>query len=84
MLAIVIVCDFLFGRGIEGKGPWKDAVLRHKTRLNAELVRMKIMYKVTKKEDLVQFTQSFILKKLIAQSTYSALCPHQSFEVHGA
>jgi putative methyltransferase len=42
-LALVLVHDVLFARGIQaGDGPLKQAVLRHKTRLSSELQRIKI------------------------------------------
>jgi putative methyltransferase len=41
--ALVLVHDFLFSKGIEaGDGPVKQAILRHKTRLRSELVKIKI------------------------------------------
>lgn len=42
-LALVLVHDLLLTNGIQaGDGPVKQAVLRHKTRLNSELQRIKI------------------------------------------
>ena len=42
-LALVLVHDMLFTRGIQaGDGPLKQAVLRHRTRLHSELQRIKI------------------------------------------
>lgn len=42
-LALVLVHDLLLANGIQaGDGPVKQAVLRHKTRLNSELQRIKI------------------------------------------
>lgn len=42
-LSLVLVHDLLFARGIQaGDGPIKQAVLRHKARLNAELQKVKI------------------------------------------
>lgn len=42
-LALVLVHDLLFARGIQaGDGSVKQAVLRHKTRLRSELQRIKI------------------------------------------
>nr|GAT60990.1 predicted protein [Mycena chlorophos] len=41
-LALVLVHDLLLGKGIQaGDGPLKQAVLRHKTRLNGELQKLK-------------------------------------------
>lgn len=54
-LALVLVHDILFCRGIQaGDGPIKQAVLRHKTRLYAELQKLKIKRGVKSNEDLVQ------------------------------
>lgn len=42
-LALLLVHDLLFAKGIQaGDGPIKQAVLRHKTRLHAELTKIKI------------------------------------------
>lgn len=52
-LALLIVHDLLLARGIQaGDGPIKQAVLRHKTRLQSELVRLKIARSVKSNEDL--------------------------------
>jgi 25S rRNA (cytosine2278-C5)-methyltransferase len=52
-LALLLVHDFLFGGGIQaGDGPIKQAVKRHKTRLQAELVRLKVANGVTQNEEL--------------------------------
>ncbi|KAH8118130.1 S-adenosyl-L-methionine-dependent methyltransferase [Phellopilus nigrolimitatus] len=42
-LALLLVHDLLFSKGIQaGDGPIKQAILRHKTRLHAELTKIKI------------------------------------------
>ena len=42
-LALVLVHDLLLAKGIQaGDGPIKQAVLRHRTRLNSEFQRAKI------------------------------------------
>lgn len=52
-LALLLVHDLLLGGGIQaGDGPIKQAVKRHKTRLQAELVRLKISKGVSRNEDL--------------------------------
>jgi len=52
-LTLLLVHDFLFSKGIQaGDGPIKQAVKRHKARLQAELVRLKIAKGATKNEDL--------------------------------
>lgn len=54
-LALVLVHDILFCSGIQaGDGPIKQAVLRHKTRLCAELQKLKIKRGVKSNEDLAQ------------------------------
>jgi putative methyltransferase len=45
--------ELLFGNGISGNFLQKKLILQHKTRLNAELVKLKIKRKVKKNEDLV-------------------------------
>ena len=42
-LSLLLVHDLLFSRGIQaGDGPIKQAILRHKTRLHAELTKLKV------------------------------------------
>ncbi|KAJ3567885.1 hypothetical protein NP233_g6070 [Leucocoprinus birnbaumii] len=54
-LALVLVHDLLLAKGIQaGDGPIKQAVLRHKTRLNAEFTKLKIKRKATSNLDLAQ------------------------------
>jgi 25S rRNA (cytosine2278-C5)-methyltransferase len=54
-LTILLVHDLLFSRGIQaGDGPIKQAILKHKTRLNAELVKVQIKRGVANKKDLAQ------------------------------
>lgn len=54
-LALLLVHDLLFSRGIQaGNGPIKQAVLRHKTRLNGELQKLKIKRGVKDVKDLAQ------------------------------
>ncbi|KAL0954648.1 hypothetical protein HGRIS_003600 [Hohenbuehelia grisea] len=54
-LALVLVHDVLLSKGIQaGSGPVKEAILRHKTRLNAELQKLKIKKGVQRNEDLAQ------------------------------
>ncbi|KAJ8102307.1 S-adenosyl-L-methionine-dependent methyltransferase [Lipomyces tetrasporus] len=56
-LAIVLVHDFLISKtGITaGKGPLKDAILRHKTRLKGEFTKVKIKRGI---RDLAEFNSS--------------------------
>jgi 25S rRNA (cytosine2278-C5)-methyltransferase len=54
-LGLLLVHDLLFSNGIQaGEGPIKNAILRHKTRLNAELQRQKIKRGVTSNAALAQ------------------------------
>lgn len=54
-LALLLVHDLLLSKGIQaGDGPIKQAVLRHKTRLHAELTKLKIKRGVRAIEELVQ------------------------------
>jgi putative methyltransferase len=50
-LAILLVHDLLFGKLISS--PYKQKILLHKTRLNAELIKIKIKMKVKNNEDLI-------------------------------
>ncbi len=52
-LALVLVHDMLLARGIQaGDGPIKQAVLRHKARLNGELQKLKIKRGYTSNDQL--------------------------------
>ncbi|KIY71686.1 S-adenosyl-L-methionine-dependent methyltransferase [Cylindrobasidium torrendii FP15055 ss-10] len=52
-LALLLVHDMLLAKGIQaGDGPIKQAVLRHKTRLNGELQKLKIKKGVAHTRDL--------------------------------
>jgi hypothetical protein len=54
-LGLLLIHDLLFSNGIQaGEGPIKNAILRHKTRLNAELQRQKIKRGVTSNAALAQ------------------------------
>lgn len=56
-LALVLVHDLLFSKGIQaGDGPIKQAIMRHKTRLHAELTKLKIKRDVRSTEELAQET----------------------------
>ncbi|KAJ7593543.1 S-adenosyl-L-methionine-dependent methyltransferase [Mycena floridula] len=56
-LILLLVHDLLFSKnGIQaGDGPIKQAVLRHKTRLNSELVKQKVKRGAKSNKDLAQF-----------------------------
>lgn len=54
-LALVLVHDLLLSGGIQaGDGPIKQAILRHKTRMNGELQKIKIKRGVKSNTDLAQ------------------------------
>ncbi|KAI5897760.1 S-adenosyl-L-methionine-dependent methyltransferase [Schizophyllum commune H4-8] len=54
-LALVLVHDLLLAKGIQaGDGPVKQAVLRHKTRLQGQWTKMKIKRGAKNNEDLAQ------------------------------
>jgi len=54
-LALVLVHDTLLANGIQaGDGPIKQAILRHKTRLNSELQRIKVRRGVKSDLELAQ------------------------------
>lgn len=50
----LLVYDLVFSKGRiqSGKHPIKDEILKHKTRLHSEFIKMKLKYKVTAIEDL--------------------------------
>ncbi|KAM8976502.1 28S rRNA (cytosine-C(5))-methyltransferase [Pelodytes ibericus] len=52
-LAKLVVYDLLFGKGIQCGGRLKAVVLAHRTRLRAELARLKVRKKVSSNKDLV-------------------------------
>ncbi|XP_053313205.1 28S rRNA (cytosine-C(5))-methyltransferase [Spea bombifrons] len=52
-LAKVVVYDLLFGKGVQCGGRLKAVVLAHRTRLRAELARLKVKKKVSSDKDLV-------------------------------
>ena len=54
-LVLVLVHDLLLSGGIQaGEGPIKQAILRHKTRLNSEFTRIKIKHGVKSTTELAQ------------------------------
>ncbi|XP_067382144.1 probable 28S rRNA (cytosine-C(5))-methyltransferase isoform X1 [Channa argus] len=52
-LAKVLVYDLLMGQGIKCGGSWKAMMMKHRSRLQAELARIKIKQKVSRNEDLL-------------------------------
>ncbi|PVG04355.1 S-adenosyl-L-methionine-dependent methyltransferase [Serendipita vermifera] len=58
-LVLLLVHDLLLAKGIQaGDGPIKQAIMKHKTRLNAEFVKVKVKKGAMKVADLVQTTAS--------------------------
>jgi putative methyltransferase len=55
MCLLCLLCDQLFGpQGIQcSPGPLKEAILKHKTRLSAELTRLKVRRRVKSNEELI-------------------------------
>ncbi|XP_049324570.1 probable 28S rRNA (cytosine-C(5))-methyltransferase isoform X2 [Astyanax mexicanus] len=52
-LAKVMVYDLLFGQGVKCGGAWKAMMMKHRSRLQAALARMKVKQKVSRNEDLL-------------------------------
>nr|XP_057941079.1 probable 28S rRNA (cytosine-C(5))-methyltransferase [Doryrhamphus excisus]XP_057941080.1 probable 28S rRNA (cytosine-C(5))-methyltransferase [Doryrhamphus excisus]XP_057941081.1 probable 28S rRNA (cytosine-C(5))-methyltransferase [Doryrhamphus excisus]XP_057941082.1 probable 28S rRNA (cytosine-C(5))-methyltransferase [Doryrhamphus excisus]XP_057941083.1 probable 28S rRNA (cytosine-C(5))-methyltransferase [Doryrhamphus excisus]XP_057941084.1 probable 28S rRNA (cytosine-C(5))-methyltransferas len=52
-LAKVLVFDLLMGQGLKCGGSWKTLLMKHRSRLQAELARMKVKQKVSRNEDLL-------------------------------
>lgn len=77
-LVLVLVHDLLFSGGIQaGDGPIKQAILRHKTRLRAELQRIKIKRGVKSHNDLVRgsiLIPRYIRVNTLKCSTQEAVC----------
>lgn len=69
-LVLLLVHDVLFGKGIQaGDGPIKQAVLRHKTRMKAELVMVKVKRGITRDEDLAPQRDSSMSPRWIRINT---------------
>ncbi|XP_024915430.1 28S rRNA (cytosine-C(5))-methyltransferase isoform X3 [Cynoglossus semilaevis] len=52
-LAKVLVYDMLIGQGLKCGGTWKVMLMKHRSRLQAALARMKVKQKVHRNEDLL-------------------------------
>ena len=52
-MALVLLYDFLFGKGLQLGGKLKLIINRNKTGLRAALARMKVKAKVVRNEDLL-------------------------------
>jgi putative methyltransferase len=70
-LALVLVHDTLLCSGIQaGDGPIKQAVLRHKTRLNSELQRIKIKRGVKSNIELARSYDHRVGRWFIARTCF--------------
>ncbi|CAL8369509.1 unnamed protein product [Lota lota] len=71
--AKVLVYDLLIGQGLKCGGPWKVMMMKHRSRLEAALARMKIKQKVTKNKDLlpssVQQAEGVLLPRYVRVNT---------------
>ncbi|KAJ8368756.1 hypothetical protein SKAU_G00087840 [Synaphobranchus kaupii] len=52
-LAKVLVYDLLIGQGLKCGGSWKVMMMKHRSRLQAELARMKVKKQVSRNQDLL-------------------------------
>lgn len=52
-MLLLLVHDHLFGKGVQCGGPLKQIIVRHKTRLQGELVKLKVRRKAKRNEDLI-------------------------------
>ncbi|GAA6094108.1 probable 28S rRNA (cytosine-C(5))-methyltransferase [Tachysurus ichikawai] len=52
-LAKVLVYDLLIGQGLKCGGSWKAMMLKHQSRLQAALARIKVKRKVSRNQDLL-------------------------------
>ncbi|KAI8897249.1 S-adenosyl-L-methionine-dependent methyltransferase [Globomyces pollinis-pini] len=52
-LLTILIYDLLFGKGIKSGGAYKPLVLKHRARLNAELVKIKIKRRCKDNKDLI-------------------------------
>lgn len=61
-LVLLLVHDLLLNKSgiVANSGPFKDAVLRHKTRLNAEWIKAKIKMKAKDNSELAKVDSTFI------------------------
>uniref|UniRef100_A0A8C1KWI7 NOP2/Sun RNA methyltransferase 5 n=1 Tax=Cyprinus carpio TaxID=7962 RepID=A0A8C1KWI7_CYPCA len=68
-LAKVLVYDLLIGHGVKCGGTWKTMMLKHRSRLQAALARIKVKRKVSRNQDLLpssfQQTQVVLISVII-------------------
>ncbi|XP_032377180.1 28S rRNA (cytosine-C(5))-methyltransferase [Etheostoma spectabile] len=62
-LAKVLVYDLLLGQGLKCGGSWKTLMMKHRSRLQAVLARMKVKQKVSSNEGLLPAT----VKQLVGE-----------------
>jgi putative methyltransferase len=53
ILLMVLIYDLLFGKGIRQGGEYKKQIMRHKSRLHSELVKIKVKRKCNSNQDLI-------------------------------
>lgn len=72
-LAKVLVYDLLIGHGVKCGGAWKTMMLKHRSRLQAALARIKIKRKVSRNQDLLpssfQQTQDDVIPRYVRVNT---------------
>lgn len=52
-MALILIYEMLFARGIRKQYPLRDSIMRHKTRLQAELTKIKVKRRVRDNRDLI-------------------------------
>jgi putative methyltransferase len=67
----ILIYDLLFGKGIRNAGNYKQLIMKHKARLNAELVKIKIKMGVKDNKDLIpdHIRNAIILPRYIRVNT---------------
>lgn len=72
-LAKVLVYDLLIGHGVKCGGAWKTMMLKHRSRLQAALARIKIKRKVSRNQDLLpssfQQTKNDVIPRYVRVNT---------------
>ncbi|KAJ3275353.1 putative 28S rRNA (cytosine-C(5))-methyltransferase [Terramyces sp. JEL0728] len=85
-LLTVLIYDLLFGKG-RITGPYKEKILRHKTRLNAELVKVKIKRGCKDNKDLIpeHIRNAIVIPRYVRVNTIKISVPEaiKHFEKKG-
>ncbi|XP_073685288.1 28S rRNA (cytosine-C(5))-methyltransferase [Garra rufa] len=72
-LAKVLVYDLLIGHGVKCGGAWKTMMLKHRSRLQAALARIKVKRKVSRNQDLLpisfQQAQADVIPRYVRVNT---------------